>query len=195
MRHRTAASPAALAALMVLTAAGVHAPTPAASQAALDPAEVAPRDTAVLRALDKQMARVREFTVPVGGTETFYGLTVTVRECVTSAVSTTPQDGAFLEIRDRSSYGDVLKKKADAQDRPDAKEPGIAYSGWMFSRTPSISALEHPIYDIWLKECTDAPPQVAEVPVPDRKPGALVTAAPRPRNKPQQPQVAEVPDD
>ena len=36
--------------------------------------------------------------------------------------------------------------------RPD--EPSIAlFMGWMFSSSPALSALEHPVYDVWVLEC------------------------------------------
>jgi len=27
------------------------------------------------------------------------------------------------------------------------------FSGWMLKSLPSISAIEHPIYDIWINDC------------------------------------------
>ena len=44
---------------------------------------------------------------------------------------------------------EVLKEKA--------KEGKIIFSGWMFSSNPSLSAMEHPNYDIWLLECKNDP--------------------------------------
>jgi len=32
------------------------------------------------------------------------------------------------------------------------------FSGWMFASSPGLSALEHPVYDVWVIECT--PPDV-----------------------------------
>ena len=27
------------------------------------------------------------------------------------------------------------------------------FSGWMFASSPALSALDHPVYDIWVLEC------------------------------------------
>ena len=29
------------------------------------------------------------------------------------------------------------------------------FKGWMFSSNPALSAMEHPVYDIWIVECKD----------------------------------------
>ena len=28
------------------------------------------------------------------------------------------------------------------------------FSGWMIKDLPSVSSMEHPLYDIWIKDCT-----------------------------------------
>ncbi len=27
------------------------------------------------------------------------------------------------------------------------------FTGWMFADSPGLNAVEHPIYDVWLKDC------------------------------------------
>jgi hypothetical protein len=27
------------------------------------------------------------------------------------------------------------------------------FSGWMFASSPALSALEHPVYDVWVIDC------------------------------------------
>ena len=29
------------------------------------------------------------------------------------------------------------------------------FSGWMFASSPAVSALEHPVYDIWVVDCAE----------------------------------------
>jgi len=29
------------------------------------------------------------------------------------------------------------------------------FSGWMFSSSPAVSALDHPVFDIWVLRCVD----------------------------------------
>lgn len=157
----TAPLKSAASALLLFLAAEA----PALAQSAIDPEEFVPADVAVLRALDKQMGRVREFPVVVGETMRFYGLRVTVRACRTTPVSTTPHQAAFVEIRDDSSWAETVEPVGDGQDAP-------IFSGWMFADSPSLSGLEHPVYDIWVKECADRmAPSVQEAMVlPTRKP-------------------------
>ena len=30
------------------------------------------------------------------------------------------------------------------------------FSGWMFASSPGLSALEHPVYDVWVIKCNAA---------------------------------------
>ena len=30
------------------------------------------------------------------------------------------------------------------------------FSGWMFASSPAISAMEHPVYDVWVVDCMSA---------------------------------------
>ena len=47
------------------------------------------------------------------------------------------------------SYADdyeILKIYSNIDDK-------MLFSGWMLKSLPSISSLEHPLYDIWVKDC------------------------------------------
>jgi hypothetical protein len=35
----------------------------------------------------------------------------------------------------------------------DGKQNRI-FSGWMFAESPGLNAVEHPVFDVWLTECT-----------------------------------------
>ncbi|MEE9208857.1 MAG: DUF2155 domain-containing protein, partial [Kiloniellales bacterium] len=36
------------------------------------------------------------------------------------------------------------------------------FSGWMFASSPAVSAMEHPVYDVWVIDCRMiAPPEPA----------------------------------
>jgi hypothetical protein len=35
----------------------------------------------------------------------------------------------------------------------DEGEWGKVFSGWLFKETPSLNVVEHPIYDVWVKDC------------------------------------------
>lgn len=95
-------------------------------------------DIAVLQGLKKVNAETSTFEVPLDTQVTFGTLTVTLKKCVRSSPDERPENAALIQIRD---------------NRP-GEEPTVVFSGWMFSSSPAISALEHPVYDITLLECT-----------------------------------------
>jgi hypothetical protein len=103
------------------------------------PATADPFPIAVLRTLDKVTARVSTIQVPVGSATELGSLEVTVRACDKRPPEETPESAAFLEI-------------SEAKQGEPAK---MLFSGWMFASSPSLSALEHPIYDIWVVDCVN----------------------------------------
>ena len=96
---------------------------------------------AVMQGLDKITARISRFDLPIGKPANFFTLSVVVRDCERSAPEDRPENAAFVEIY---------------ENRP-GEEKSRLFSGWMFSSSPALSALEHPVYDVNLLECK-APP-------------------------------------
>lgn len=96
---------------------------------------------AVLGGLDKVTARTSSFTVPVGTTGRFGQLLVTVRACRRSPPIDPPESAAFLEI---------VEARTD-------EERVARFTGWMFASSPGLSALEDPVYDVWVIDCRKAP--------------------------------------
>jgi len=92
---------------------------------------------AVLQGLDKVTARVVTLNVPVGDTLTFGSLRITVRTCRKASPVEPPESAAFLEIQEA---------------HPDEAAEAL-FSGWMFASSPALSALEHPVYDVWVIDC------------------------------------------
>jgi hypothetical protein len=144
----------ALAALALIT---LLWPTGAAAAMTAEP-------VAVIQGLDKITARVSRFDVPVGKPAHFFTLSIAVRECQRSAPEDRPENAAFVEIY---------------ENRP-GEEKSRLFSGWMFSSSPALSALEHPVYDLNLLECKGpggvAPPppsapSAPKPPVPGRSRG------------------------
>jgi hypothetical protein len=95
---------------------------------------------AVVRALDKMTARVEEVEIPVGKNTQFGTLSIVARTCrITLPEETPPESAAYIEINE---------VKPGLPDVP-------VFNGWMFASSPALSAMEHPIYDIWLTGCKD----------------------------------------
>lgn len=97
--------------------------------------------TAVLRGLDKVTARIDVLEAPVGEEIRFGSLAIRARACYETPPTEPPESAAFLEIDD-------LGPNPDTGERREA-----AFTGWMFASTPGISALEHPVYDVWVIDC------------------------------------------
>ena len=72
----------------------------------------------------------------------FGSLEITPRTCSKRPPEETPEVTAFLEISDLKADG--TKKKL--------------FSGWMFASSPALSALEHPVYDVWVIDCNAIAP-------------------------------------
>lgn len=94
---------------------------------------------AVLQGLDKVTARISTFEAAVDRPVDFGGLEVVVRACHKTPPTEAPEAIAFLEIAEIQS------------DRP--RKP--VYSGWMYASSPAVAALEHPVYDVWVKDCSE----------------------------------------
>lgn len=133
MSRRTALAGAVLASI----AASIAAAAPTMTR----------EPVAVLQGLDKITARVSKFDAPVGRAVTFGTLSIVVRDCEKSTPEERPENAAFIQIY---------------ETRPGEK-PERRFSGWMFSSSPALSALEHPVYDVNLLECAGAtaPPAAA----------------------------------
>lgn len=103
------------------------------------------RSFAVLSALDKITATVSPLAVGVGETVTYGTLTITVRSCQVAS-SNSGQNAVFVEI----------------EDDPPGQETDEVFSGWMFSAARTVSAMDHPVYDLWLASCVDEVPRPPE---------------------------------
>ena len=95
------------------------------------------REIADLQGLDKITARVWTFEARVGATTRFGTLELKVDACRKRPPEEPPDSAAFLVVRELSTP-------------PDA--PPL-FRGWMFASSPSLSAMEHPVYDVWVLEC------------------------------------------
>ena len=109
-------------------------------------AEADPYQIAVLQALDKVSARVSVLEVPVGKAVAFGTLEITARACDKRPPEETPESAAFLEI--------VEKRPGEA--------PATPFIGWMFASSPALSAMEHPVYDVWVLDCKNASSSASE---------------------------------
>lgn len=131
---------------------------------------------AVFSGLDKITGRIITFEVAANETVQFGSLQITERVCFSRPPTEAPQTDTFVEVDNIDANNDYKR----------------IFTGWMFAGSPSLHALEHPVYDIWLLRCKGAgevistPPEAAatETPAPDvGKPNEAAKAAAAPPPK------------
>lgn len=100
-----------------------------------------------LRTLEKTTARTMTFEADVGSTLKFGSLFIKVQSCQKSSPVDLPEAAAFLQI-----WEDV----PEAKKKETEEESQWVFSGWMFSSSPALSPMDHPIYDVWVLDCMGA---------------------------------------
>ncbi len=123
---------------------------------------------AILRGLDKLTGQAAVIDAPVGVPVHYATLTITAEYCYSTPPSETPETTAFLTVVDH---------------RPD-KPPQTVFSGWMWASSPSLNAMQHPLYDVWVMSCRtnqpgqEGPPVESSAPVKPVSPNAKAADAP-----------------
>ena len=114
-------------------------------------------DGILLQGLNKVTGHISKLEAPVGTVMRFGNLEIVARRCWKSSPEEQPENAALLEISE-------LKP---------GEPPKQIFLGWMFSSSPGLSGLEHPVYDITVlaceepgetdkKEADDKPPEKKE---------------------------------
>jgi hypothetical protein len=123
----------ALAAALVIVAA------PAAAERIANP-------VAEFTGIDKITGRIITFDVYIDETVQFGALQVTPRVCYSRPETEEPKTDSFVEV-DEITLDRKIRR---------------IFTGWMFAESPGLNAVEHAVYDVWLKACK----QTSEVPPP-----------------------------
>ena len=87
--------------------------------------------------IDKITGRIINFDVYINETVQFGALQVTPRVCYSRPVSEEPKTDSFVEV-DEITLDRKIRR---------------IFTGWMFAESPGLNAVEHPVYDVWLKAC------------------------------------------
>ena len=103
----------------------------------VDSEEAIESNMVVLQGLNKVLGRVSTLEIPLGTLARFENLEIIARKCQKSSPDEQPENAALLEI---------LEVKA-------GEEPKQIFLGWMFSSSPGLSGLEHPVYDVTVLSC------------------------------------------
>ncbi|RLP24780.1 DUF2155 domain-containing protein [Mesorhizobium sp. YM1C-6-2] len=97
--------------------------------------------------VDKITGRIITFDVYIDETVQFGALQVTPRVCYSRPVTEEPKTDSFVEV-DEITLDRKIRR---------------IFTGWMFAESPGLNAVEHAVYDVWLKSCK----QSSDVPAPE----------------------------
>ena len=89
---------------------------------------------AEIRAIDRITGRSFKLKVPIDTEVTFSNLILNIKYCYKNPIDKEIENFAYLIVKDKLLNNQI-------------------FQGWMFSSSPSLSSLEHPINDIWLLNC------------------------------------------
>ena len=95
-------------------------------------------DIAQLRALDKLTGRFTDLALPIGIQANFETIRIEAFACYKNPETETPESASYLAVMDTIT----------GEDRN-------IFKGWMYASSPSLNAMEHAIYDVWVVDCTN----------------------------------------
>ncbi|MGI9461928.1 MAG: DUF2155 domain-containing protein [Alphaproteobacteria bacterium] len=129
-------------------------PAMAQTSATVQPVFDKKGQSAIVRILNKLTIEIVENKVPIGASTSLGKLRVRVFACYSNDKDD-DKATAFLQIWDS---GTQIKNPSDKDEKNITHKKNSAgeinvFSGWMFAASPSLSALDHAIYDVWLIRC------------------------------------------
>jgi hypothetical protein len=97
-------------------------------------------NSTLLQLLDKSTATTKVVELSIDNEIKFGNIMIKLHKCWQAPLSQIPESKALIEVNEKNnnSY---------------SKEVKNIFLGWMFASSPSISSLQHPIYDITILKC------------------------------------------
>ena len=139
LRSRIAFARTARIALAAIAASVAAGSMPASAERISNP-------VAEFTGVDKITGRIITFDVYIDETVQFGALQVTPRVCYSRPATEEPKTDSFVEV-DEITLDRKIRR---------------IFTGWMFAESPGLNAVEHAVYDVWLKSCK----QSSDVPAP-----------------------------
>ena len=98
---------------------------------------------ATIGLLNKRNNVSRDFEMSPGDATRVGDVVIRLEACEKTAPWELPQEeGAFVQVFVRERQG----------NEPEPSWNKV-FSGWLFRNSPSLNVVEHPVYDVWVKEC------------------------------------------
>ena len=94
---------------------------------------------ATIGLLNKRNNVTKDFEMKPGETVEDGAVMIKLDACERTAPYEFPQEtGAFVQV--------FVRERGETERRR-------VHSGWLFKENPSLNVVEHPIYDVWVKDC------------------------------------------
>ena len=98
---------------------------------------------ATLGFLNKRNNLTQDLVIKVGERRIVGNVVVTVESCERTAPWERPQEvGAFVRV--------LVEEPPAPRTEPQWRR---VFSGWLFKNSPALNVVEHPVYDVWVKDC------------------------------------------
>lgn len=121
------------------TGEAAAAPAAASEAEAIEGATPMEERVATLGILNKRNNISEDIELRPGESREFGPVIVTLAACERTPPWEMPrQTGGFVQV-------DVRERGQSDHNR--------VFSGWLFAESPSVNVVEHPIYDVWIKDC------------------------------------------
>ena len=135
---------------------------------------------ATLGLLNKRNNLSQDVVLKSGEARRIGNVTIKLATCERSLPWERPAEtGAFVHV--------FVEERA-ASDQPPAWRK--VFSGWLFRNSPGLNVVEHPVYDVWVKDCAmkfpgeEALPAVVASPSSAAKPAGSASGVPAPAATP-----------
>ena len=91
-----------------------------------------------IKILDKISSKNTLLKLKNGDLVSFKDLSIKSLKCKNSEFDDNPEITAYMQVTDLNNLNN---------------DEVFVFNGWMFSSSPSITPIDHPVYDIWLVKC------------------------------------------
>jgi len=120
---------------------------------------------ATIGLLNKRNNLTQDLEMKPGETRRVGDVIVRLEACERTAPWEMPKEtGAFVQVLVRGRGNDAKFQRV--------------FSGWLFKESPSLNVVEHPIYDVWVKDCAMSFPGETPVAAPSARPASAPSPAP-----------------
>lgn len=101
-------------------------------------------NVAQIQVLNKTTAKTSLLEIKSGSEVAFGSIVIGVRKCWQAPLDQKPESKILVEV------SEVVEDKNNTANKP---QKNRIFYGWLFASSPSLSGLEHPIYDIVAVGC------------------------------------------